>query len=221
MNATSNKSKQQKGDGRVLDCKMMMNWIYSFSLPLPNHIGWNGRIYTYICIYLSTYLYLSICTYASAYISDICIYHQSIHLCHLYLIPVQFSSVAQPCPTLWDPMDCSTSGFPVHHQLLELTQTHVHLSQWYHPTIPSFVAPFSSHLQSFPASGSFKMSQFFTSGGQRIGVSASALLLSMNIQDWFPLGWTGWIPLQSKGLSSVFLNTTVQKHQVFGAQLSL
>ena len=73
----------------VLDCKIMMNWMYSFSLPLLNHIGWNGRIYTYICIYiyvyLSTYLYPSVCTYASAYVSDIGIYHQSIHLCHLYL----------------------------------------------------------------------------------------------------------------------------------------
>ena len=135
MNATSNRSKQQKGDGRVLDCKMMMNWIYSFSLPLPNHIGWNSRTYTYICIYLSTYLYLSVCTYASAYISDICIYHQSIHLCHYIYISVQFHSVAQSYPTLWDLMDCSTPGFPVHHQLPEFTQTHVHLSQWCHPAI--------------------------------------------------------------------------------------
>ena len=95
------------------------------------------------------------------------------------------------------------------------------LSRWYHPTISSSVIPFSSRLQSFPASGSFQMSQFFTSGGQSIGVSASASDLLMNIQDWFPLGWTGWISLQSKGLSGVFSNTTVQKHQFFGAQLSL
>ena len=83
------------------------------------------------------------------------------------------------------------------------------------------VIPFSSHLQSFPASGSFQMSQFFTSGGQNIGVSASTSVLPMNIQDWFPLGWTGWISLQSKGLSRVFSNTTVQKHQFFSSQLSL
>ena len=83
------------------------------------------------------------------------------------------------------------------------------LSQWYHPTISSSVIPFSSCLQSFPASGSFPMSQFFASGGQSIGVSASTSVLSMNIQDWFPLGWTGWISLQSKGLSRVFSNTTV------------
>ena len=92
---------------------------------------------------------------------------------------------------------------------------------WCHPSISSSVIPLSSHLQSFPASGSFLMIQFFTSGGQSIGVSASASVLSMNIQDWFSLGWTGWISLQSRGLSRVFSNTTVQKHQFFSTQLSL
>ena len=95
------------------------------------------------------------------------------------------------------------------------------LSRWCHPAISSSVVPLSSCLQSFPASGSFPMSQFFASGGQRIGVSASASFLPMNIQDWLSLGWTGWISLQSKGLSRVFSNTTGQKHQFFGAQLSL
>ena len=95
------------------------------------------------------------------------------------------------------------------------------LSRWCNPTISSSVVPFSSQFQSFPASGSFPMSQFFASGGQRIGVSISASVLPMNIQDWFPLGLTGWISLQSKRLSRVFSNTTVQKHQFFGAQLSL
>ena len=90
----------------------------------------------------------------------------------------------------------------------------VMLSNWFS------VVPFSSHFQTFPASGSFPMGQFFTSGGQRIG-TASASVLPMNIQGWFPLGWTGWISLQSKGLSRVFSNTTVQKHQFLGAQLSL
>ena len=94
------------------------------------------------------------------------------------------------------------------------------LRWWCHPTIPS-VFPFSFHLQSFPASRAFQMSQLFPSGGQSIGVSASASVLPMNIQDWFPLGWTGWIFMQSKGLSRVFSNTTVQKHQFFSAQLSL
>ena len=95
------------------------------------------------------------------------------------------------------------------------------LSWWCHPTISSSVVLFSSHLQSFPASGSFQMSQLFTSGGQSIGVSASTSVLPMNIQDRSPLGWTSWISLQSKGLSRVFSNTTVYKHQFFGTQLSL
>ena len=94
-------------------------------------------------------------------------------------------------------------------------------SQWYHPTISSSVIPFSFCPQSFPASGSFQMSQLFTSGGQSIGVSASASVLPMNVQDQSPLGWTGWISLQFKGLSRVFSNTTVQKHQFFSVQLSL
>ena len=89
------------------------------------------------------------------------------------------------------------------------------LSQRCHPTISSSAIPFFSYLQSFPASGSFPMSWFFASSGQTIGVSASASVLPMNIQDWSPLGWTGWISLQSKGLSRVFSNTTVQKHQFF------
>ena len=90
-----------------------------------------------------------------------------------------------------------------------------------HPTISFSVIPFSSCHQSFPASGSFQMSQFFASDGQSIGALASTSVLPMKIQDWFPLGWTGWISLQSKGLSRVFSNTTVQKHQFFCTQLSL
>ena len=135
---------------------------------------------------------------------------------------LQFTSVAQLCPTLCDPMNRSTPGLPVHHQLLEFTQTHVcPLSRWWNPTISSSVVPFSSCPQSFPASGSFPVSQLLASGGQRIGVSASASVLPMNTQDWSPLGGTGWISLQSKGLSRIFSNTTVQKHQFFCAQLSL
>ena len=94
-------------------------------------------------------------------------------------------------------------------------------SQWCYPTISSSVVPFSSCPQSFPESGSFPLSQFFPSGSQSIGASALASVLPMNIQDWFPLGLTGWISLQTKGLSRVFSNTTDQKHQFFGAQLSL
>ena len=94
-------------------------------------------------------------------------------------------------------------------------------SWWWHPTISSPVIPFTSCLQSFPASGSSPVSQFFTSGGQRIGVSASTSVFPMNIQDWFPLGLTGLISLLSKGLSRVFSSNTVQKHQFFGTQPSL
>ena len=95
------------------------------------------------------------------------------------------------------------------------------LSRWCHPTVSSSVIPFSSWPQSLPPSGSFQMSQLFTLGSQSIGVSASISVLPMNTQNWLPLGWTGWISLQSKGLSSVFSNTTVQMHQFFGTQLSL
>ena len=128
-------------------------------------------------------------------------------------------SVAQSCSTLCDAMDCSMPGFPVLHHLLELAQTHVHwVSDAIQPSHP--VIPFSSCLQSFPASRSFPMSQCFTSGCQIIGVSASASVLPMKSQDWFPLGLIGLISWQSKGLSRVFSNTTVQKHQFFSAKLS-
>jgi len=133
---------------------------------------------------------------------------------------IMFSSVAQSCLTLCDPMDCS-HGFPVHHQLPELPQkTHVYrvsdAIQLSHS-----VVPLSSCLQSFPASGSFQMSHFFASGGHSTGASALASVLPMNIQRWFPLGLTGLISLQSRGFSWVFSNITVQKHQFFGAQPSL
>ena len=133
----------------------------------------------------------------------------------------QFSSVAQSCLTLWDPIDCSVPRPPCPSPTPRVYSKSCLLSQWCHQGISSSVIPFSSCLQSFPASVSSQMSQFFTSGGQSIGVSASASILPMNIQNWFPLGWTGWISLQTRGLSRVFFNTTVQKHQFFGAQLSL
>ena len=132
---------------------------------------------------------------------------------------VQFISVAQSCPTVFDPMNCSTPGFPVHHQL-GVYPNSCPSSRWCHTAISSSIIPFSSCPQSFPASGSFPVSQLFAWGGQSIGVSASASVLPMNTKDWSPLGWTGWISLQSKGLSRVFSNPTVQKHQFFDAQLS-
>ena len=130
---------------------------------------------------------------------------------------VQFShSVVSD--SFW-PHGLQHTRLPVHHQLPEFTQT-CPSSRWCHLAISSSVIPFSSCPQSFPASGSFHMSQLFASGGQSIGVSASTWVLPMNIQDWFPLWWTGWISLQPKGLSRVFSNTTVQKHQFFGPQSS-
>ena len=132
---------------------------------------------------------------------------------------LQFSSVVQLCSTLCDPMNHRTPGLPVHHQLPEFTQTHVHrvgdAIQPSHLCCPLLLLP-----QSLPASGSFPMSQLFVWGGPSIGVSASASFLPMNTQDWSPLGWTGWISLQSKVLSRVISNTIVQKHQFFSAQLS-
>ena len=129
------------------------------------------------------------------------------------------SSVAQSCPTLCDLMNRSTPGLPVHHQLPEFAQTHVHrvgdaIQPSYPLLSPSPPSPSPSQHQSFP------MNQLFAWGGQSTGVSALASFLPMNTQDWSPLEWTGWISLQSKGLSRVFSNTTIQKHQFFGAQLS-
>ena len=132
----------------------------------------------------------------------------------------QFSSVAQSCPTLCDPLNCSMLGLSVHHQLPEFTETHVHqVGDAIQPSHP--VVPFSSCHQSLPASESFPMSQLFAWGGQSTGGSALASFLPKKSQGWVPLGWTGWIPLQSKGLSRVFSNTTVQRYQFLSAQLSL
>ena len=136
---------------------------------------------------------------------------------HYPCISVQFSSVAQSCPTL-QPHEPQHTRPPCQSPTPRVHPNTCPLSRWCHPTISSSVIPFSSCPQSFPASGSFQMSQLFASGGQSIGASASASVLPMNIQDWFPLGWSVWISLQSKGLSRVFSNTAVQKHQFFSAQ---
>ena len=134
-------------------------------------------------------------------------------------VHLQFSSVAQSCPTLCDPMNRSTPGLPVHQQLPEFTQTHVHwvsdAIQPSHPlSSPPPPAPNPSQHQSLP------MSQLFAWGGQSTGVSALASFLPKNTQDQSPLEWTSWISLQSKGLARVFYSTTIQKHQFFGAQPS-
>ena len=132
---------------------------------------------------------------------------------------VQFSSVAQSCLTL-KPHGLQHVRLPCPSPTPEAYSNSCPLSQWCHATISFSAIPFSQ-LQSFPASGSFPMSQFLESGGQSIGVTASASVLPMNIQDWFLLEWTDWISLLSKGFSRVFSNTAVQKHQFIGAQLSL
>ena len=136
-------------------------------------------------------------------------------------ILIQLTSVIQPCLTL-QPHGLQHTRLTCPSPTPEAYSHSCPLSWWCHQNISSsVVVPFSSCLQSFPASGSFQMNQFFASGSQSIGISASTSVLPMNTQDWSPLGWTGWISSQSKGLSRVFSNTTVQKHQFFGAQLSL
>ena len=138
----------------------------------------------------------------------------------LDMIIFQFSSVAQSCLTLCNPIEPQHARPPCPSPTHGVHPNQCPLSWWCHPTTSSCVVPFSCP-QSFPASGSFQVSQSLTSAGQIIEVSASTLILPMKTQDWSCLGWTGWISLQSKGLSRVFSNTTVQKHQFFGAQLSL
>ena len=135
-------------------------------------------------------------------------------------ISVQFSSVTQSCPTLCDPHEWQHARPPCPSPTPRVHSDSRPSSQWCHPAISSSVILFSSYPQSFPASESFPMSQLFAWCGQSVGVSALASVLPMNTQDWTPLEWTGWISLQSKGLSRVFSNITVQKHQFFGAQLS-
>ena len=167
------------------------DWLLSLSVIFPRftHVGSGLRSFLWPILSHSGYSTFCLCS-------------------HWWLSSVQSLSYVWLC----NPMDYSTPDFPVHHQFPELVQTHVH-------RISDAIQPFSSLLQSFPASGSFPVSQFFTSGGQSIRVSVLASVLPMNIQGWFPLGMTGLISLQSKGLSKVFSSTTVvQKHQFFGAQ---
>ena len=137
-----------------------------------------------------------------------------VHRYNATLSSVQSLSHVRLC----DPMDCSTPGFPVHQSTPGDYSDSCPSSWWCHPIISSSVVPFNSCLQSFPASGSFPMSQLFASGGPSIGALAS--VLAMNIQGWFPLGLTDWVSLQSKGRSRVFSNTTVQKHEFFCTQPS-
>ena len=147
------------------------------------------------------------------------------HICmHVVCAYIQISSVQFRCSAVSDSLwahGLQHTRPPCPSPTSKVYSNSCPLSQWCHPTISSSAVPFSSCLQSFPAPESFPMSQFFTSGGQSIRVSASTSVLPMNTQDWFPLRWTGWISLQSKGLSRVFSNTTIQKHQFFSIKLSL
>ena len=169
------------------------------------------------CQHVTVFWITAILVSIKRYFTVALIYISDIYIRDLCLYSVQFScSVVSDSlrhyglqharlPCLWPSPGAYSNSFPS--------------SWWCHPSISSSVVFFSSHLQSFPASGSFPMSRFFPSGGQIIGISASTSVLLMNIQDWFPLGWTGSISLQSKGLSRVF-NTTAQKHQFFSTWLS-
>ena len=149
-------------------------------------------MYMCVYIYIYIYIYLSSIQFSHSVMSDSLWPHGPQHARPPYPSPTP-RVYPNSCPLTW----------------------------WFHPTISSSFIPFSSHLQSFPGSGFFQMSQLFSSGGQRIGVSASASVLPMNTQDWSPSGWTGWISLQSKELLRVFSNTTVQKYQFLSTQLSL
>ena len=168
--------------------------------------------------------YWSLVFLSNFFLCILALFHSTLVICLFlsfdhFFHSVHFSSVAQSCPTLCDPMNRSTPGLPVDHQLPDFTQTHVH---W----VGDAIQP--SHPLSSPSPPAFNLSQhhglFKTVSslhGRNIGVSVSASVLPMNIQDWFPLGLTGWICLQSRELSRVFSNTTVQKHQFFSAQHSL
>ena len=179
----------------------------------------------YMCVLSSVQLFITLCTVACKLLgpwdfpgkntAEGC--HKD---CTLYMyVSVQFSSV-QSLSRVW-PHDLQHARPPCPSPTTGDHSNSCPLSQWCHPAISSSVVPFSSCPQSLPASESFPMSQFFTWGGQCTGVSALASFFPMHTEDWFPLGWTSWISMQSKGLSRVFSNTTVQKHQFFGAQLSL
>ena len=182
------------------------NIVYLIAVPVPaesavaqtNHSGWSNRktiinvIWLKMFLMLKTEFWVSSVQFSSSVMSDSLQPHEPQHIRSPCPSPTTRVH-ANPCPSSW----------------------------WCHPTISSSATPFSSCPQYFPALRSFQMSQPFTSGGQSIGVSASTSALPMNIQDWSPLGWTGWLSLQSKGLSRVFANTTVEKHQFFSTQLSL
>ena len=189
-----------KGKTTLLSvCELSIRCAFQRNVMTTHWSGCMTVIYIVICDLKRWQLNLYLCHHSANILSSVK------SLSHVQLFVTPWTAARQaPCPS-------PTSG---------VYTNSCPLSPWCHPAISSSVIPFSSCPQSLPASGSFPMSQLFAWGGQSTGVSASASVLPMNTQDWFPLGWTGWISLQSKGLSRVFSNTTVQKHQFFGTQLS-
>ena len=197
----------------LMYCVFTLDSVFKLVLPKGSELTWQtSMLYSYIVrlIYVNEY---NVFVWKSALLQNSCqLFYglgwlSSVQLSHSVvsdsLRPHEPQHARPPCPSPTPGVYPNSCPF----------------SWWCHPTISSSVVPFSSCLQSFPASGALPMSQFFASGGQSIGVSASTSVLPMNTQDWFPLGWTGWISLQSKGLSRVFSSTTVQKHQFFSFQL--
>ena len=205
-----------------------MTWIYYsfFSLVIICSFfklwkSWKSRISHFFPPLLTSLL----CTFSNPYSLSLTDYDYTIILLdESSVFYIQFSSVQFTCSVMSDslrPHELQHARPPCPSPTPRVYPNACPLSWWCHPTISSSVVPFSSCPQSFPASGSFQMSQLFPSGGQGLGVSASTSVLPMNTQDWSPLGWTGWTSLQSKGFSRVFSNTTVQKHQFLSAELSL
>ena len=201
-----------------------MTWIYYsfFSLVIICSFfklwkSWKSRISHFFPPLLTSLL----CTFSNPYSLSLTDYDYTIILLdESSVFYIQFSSVQFTCSVMSDslrPHELQHARPPCPSPTPRVYPNACPLSWWCHPTISSSVVPFSSCPQSFLASGSFQMSQLFPSGGQGLGVSASTSVLPMNTQDWSPLGWTGWTSLQSKGFSRVFSNTTVQKHQFFGA----
>ena len=193
--ATENLCRLYPGENAEVSFWRMGYWLNCFALYFTDHLSITSL--RFHCLYFVVSLILdTIVTYISSVQFSCSVMSTS-------LPPHKLQQARPPCPSP------APRAYP----------NSCPLSRWCHPTISSSVVPFSSCPQSFPASGSFQMSQLFESGGQNIGVSASTSVLPMNTQDWSPLALTSWISLQSRGLSRVFSNTTVQKHQFFGAQL--
>ena len=200
------------GKNTGVDCHFLIQGI--FPTQGSNHSSWIGRRILYSELSEKPNYKLP-----ATKTTTVIFHHLVLHIHNVTILSVQFShSVGSDCLR---PHELQHASPPCPSPTPGVNPNSCPLSRWCHPTVSSSVVPFSSRLQSFPASGSFLLNLLFASGGQSIGVSASTSVLPMNTQDCSPLGWTSWISLQSKGLPRVFSNTKVQKHKFFGAQLSL